>query len=172
LNQQFICAATGAALTALCAIDSSWAQQPMPAAAEPYDPVINPADFVSEVTNRYFALKPGTKFTYRNSSGTEQVEIVVTREKKTVMGVTAIVVREIERKGGAVKEDSRNWFAQDKQGTVWYFGEAVEKNRDGKLTKSEDSWEAGVDGSKPGVMMLASPKVGDTYRQEYYKGHA
>jgi hypothetical protein len=162
----------GAALTASFAVDPAWAQQSTSPQTDAYNPVISPADFVPGVNHKYFTLKPGKKFSYQKSDGSEQVEIVITRDTKTVMGVSTIVVREIERKGEVVEEDSRNWFAQDKQGNVWYFGEAVEKNVGGKLTKAADSWEAGVDGSKPGMIMVANPKVGDTYHQEYYKGHA
>jgi hypothetical protein len=171
LKQQLMFAALGAALAALPGVDSSWAQQP--ADSEAYNPTINPADFVGEVTNKYFALKPGTKFTYRNRTGTEQVEIVVTRETKTVMGVTTIVVREIEHKRGVLREDARNWFAQDKRGNVWYFGEEVDNyTADGKLKDHGGSWEAGVKEAKPGIIMPATPKVGDTYRQEYLQGQA
>ena len=34
------------------------------------------------------------------------------------------------------------------------------------------AWEAGVDGAQPGIIMEASPRVGDSYHQEYYKGKA
>jgi hypothetical protein len=167
----FILAATATALAMFAWIDSS-AVQRSPAQSAEYNPVINPADFVDEVTNKYFALKPGRKFTYRNSAGTERIEIAVTRERKKIMGVTTVVVRATEWKNNVLKEDTRDWYAQDKDGNVWYFGEAVDNYVDGKLSNHTGSWQAGVDGAKPGIIMLARPKVGDTYRQEYYKGHA
>jgi len=162
-------ATIGAAFAAIIAIFSYWVQSPV--AAE-YSPVINPADFVSEVTNKYFTLKPGKKFTYRDSAGTERIEIVVTGETKKIMGVTTIVVRATEWKKGVLKEDTRDWYAQDKEGNVWYFGEAVDNYVDGKLDNHSGSWEAGVDGAKPGIVMLGRPKVGEIYRQEYYREHA
>jgi hypothetical protein len=172
LKTHLMVAAVGTALTALLGMHSSWAQRPTPAETEAYDPVINPADFVSGVTHKYFTLKPGTKFTYQNRAGTERVEIAVTRETKTVMGVTTIVVRFAEWERGVLKENTSDWYAQDKQGNVWYFGEAVENYANGKLVDDKGSWQAGVDGAKPGIIMPANPKVGDTYRQEYYKGRA
>jgi hypothetical protein len=153
------------ALTAFPGINSSRAQTE-------YNPRINPADFVAEINNKYFTLKPGKKFSYRNSAGTERVEQVVTRETKKVMGVTTIVVRATEWKHGVLAEDTRDWYAQDKDGNVWYFGEAVDNYTKGQLTNHDGSWEAGVDGAQPGIIMLAHPRLGETYRQEYYKGKA
>jgi hypothetical protein len=37
---------------------------------------------------------------------------------------------------------------------------------------TKGSWEAGVDGAKPGIIMQAHPKIGQSYRQEYSKGSA
>jgi hypothetical protein len=139
-----------------------------------YDPKIIPADFTHVLTNKYYPLKPGMKATYemKTSKGVERVEIEITGETKQVMGVTALVVRDREWLDGQLKEDTRDWVAQDKDGNVWYFGEAVDNYKDGKVVNHDGSWEAGVDGGKPGILMLANPKVGDTYRQEYYPGKA
>jgi hypothetical protein len=149
-----------------------WSQRPSTAAIAAYNPVINPADFVPEINNKYFTLKPGSKFTYQDKMGTERIELTVTSETKQLMGVTTRGVRVTEWRNGALKEDTMDWYAQDKAGNVWYFGEAVNNYRDGKLIHHTGSWEAGVNGAKPGIIMRADPKVGDTYRQEYYKGYA
>jgi hypothetical protein len=139
-----------------------------------YDPTINPADFTHVITNKYYALKPGMKATYEKKSpkGIKRVEIEVTGETKKVMGVTALVVRDREWLNDELQEDTRDWVAQDKGGNVWYFGEAVDNYEDGKLVNHDGSWEAGVDGGKPGIVMLGEPKPGDTYRQEYLPGKA
>jgi hypothetical protein len=136
--------------------------------------VINPDDFVPQVNNQYFTLKPGTKFSYETKTprGLERVEEAVTNETKKVMGVTTTVVRVREWLNGVLKEDSRDWYAQDKAGNVWYFGEAVDKYVDGKLANHKGSWEAGVGGAKPGLIMPGNPRVGETFRQEYLKGIA
>jgi hypothetical protein len=86
------------------------------------------------------------------------------------MGVTTLVVRTREWLDNRLIEDTRNWLAQDQDGNVWHFGEAVRNYQDRAFDAG--SWKAGVDGAKPGILMLNDPKVGDTYRQEYYPGKA
>ena len=81
-------------------------------------------------------------------------------------------MRDREWLNGQLTEETRDWVAQDKDGNVWYFGEAVDNYENGKLVNHEGSWEAGVDGAKPGIVMLSNPRAGDTYRQEYYPGTA
>ena len=139
-----------------------------------YNISIDPGKFVSAVTNRYFTLKTGTKFTYENQTdeGLERIEVVVTSEVKTVMGVAVTVVRDRVWLDDVLVEDTRDWYAQDKDGNVWYFGEQVDNYEDGVLKDNSGSWEAGVDGALPGIIMKADPKLGDSYRQEYFKGQA
>jgi len=74
--------------------------------------------------------------------------------------------------GGQVAEDTYDWYAQDADGNLWYLGEDTTEYENGKPKTKEGSWEAGVDGALPGIIMPASPQVGMTYREEYYKGHA
>src|SRR3989344_3986968 len=138
------------------------------------DPLINPANFVSGIDNKYFTLVPGKKFTYESKTdeGFERVEVEVTGETKKIMGVTAIVVRDRVWLNNELREDTRDWYAQDKEGNVWYFGEDTVELVDGKIVSRAGLWEAGIDGAKAGIIMKAKPKVGETYRQEYYKGKA
>jgi hypothetical protein len=138
-------------------------------ADKPYAPNIDPADFVSEIDNKYFPLKPGTTFVYAGNA--ERDEMTVTSNTKQIMGVECVVVNDRLWEDGKLIEQTYDWYAQDKEGNVWYFGEATKEYKEGKVI-TEGSWEAGVDGAKPGIMMQASPKVGQSYRQEYYKGHA
>jgi hypothetical protein len=142
--------------------------------ANPYNPRINPRDFVSRVNNRYFRLRPGALFIYekRIPGGTERTEIEVTGQRRRVLGVLTTVVRHRGWLNGQLKEDARDWYAQDRQGNVWYFGEEVDNYENGRLKDHSGSWEAGVNGAKPGIVMLSNPIVGLTYRQEYYKGQA
>ncbi len=139
-----------------------------------YHPTITPTDFVSKVNNPYFTLKPGTKFTYENKTteGLERIVVEVTNETKVVLGVTTMVVWDRAWLNDVLKEDTKDLYTQDKLGNVWYFGEAVDNYENGKLKDHAGAWEAGVDGAQPGVVMLADPKVGNSYRQEYYKGRA
>ena len=131
-------------------------------------------DFTTDITNKYFSLRPGAKFTYTNKSflSTERILVEVTQDTKMVMGVKTVVVRDRVWVGDVLKEDTRDYYAQDKAGNVWYFGEDVDNYVKGKLANHSGQWLAGVNGAKPGIVMLANPKVGDTYRQEYAKGTA
>jgi hypothetical protein len=136
----------------------------------PYDPTIRPGDFVNEVTNPYFPLKPGTIFTYRSEDGVVRVE--VTNKTKTILGVECVVVHDTKRVDGMIEEDTLDYFAQDKDGNVWYFGETTAEYKNGQPVSTAGSWIAGKDGAKPGIIMPASPKIGVTYRQEFLLGEA
>jgi hypothetical protein len=141
-----------------------------------YSPTIDPASFGGQVDNRYFPLKTGTKLVYRgvaeNGRTPQTDEVLVTRRKKVILGVKCVVVRDTVTSRGKPVERTYDFYAQDSQGNVWYFGEDSRGYRNGHFVKAGDSWESGVDGAKPGVIMEAHPKAGDFYRQEYYLGHA
>ncbi|HEY3356562.1 MAG TPA: hypothetical protein VGQ83_25145 [Polyangia bacterium] len=139
----------------------------------PYNPVIDPANFVAGVTNPYYPLVPGTVYNYsvQKQGVAQDVTITVTSDTKVILGVTCIVVHDLVTEGGQVAEDTWDWYAQDKDGNVWYFGEDTKKYVNGQVD-TEGSWEAGVGGAKPGMIMLGNPQVGDTYRQEYLAGSA
>jgi hypothetical protein len=132
-----------------------------------YNPSINPGDFVAGVDNPLFPLVPGMKYVYHG--GGETTEVTVTDGTKQILGVTSIVVRDVVSVGGEIIEDTYDWYAQDKEGNVWYFGEDTKEYKDGQLVSTEGSWEAGVDGAKPGIVMhRTQPATGVPYRQEYY----
>jgi hypothetical protein len=135
-----------------------------------YSPHIDPAHFTTKIDNEYFPMKPGTTFIYEGKG--ERDEMSVTHQTKKVMGVECVVVDDRAWEDGKLIEQTYDWFAQDKEGNVWYFGEDTKEYENGKVTSTTGSWEAGVDGAKPGIIMQADPKVGDSYRQEYYPGEA
>ena len=135
-----------------------------------YAPHIKPADFTTTIDNEYFPLKPGTTFVYEG--GAERGEMTVTYDTKKVMGVECVVVDDRGYEAGKLIEKTYDWFAQDKQGTVWYFGEDTKEYENGEVVSTKGSWEAGVDGAKPGIIMPSDPKVGHSYHQEYYPGEA
>jgi hypothetical protein len=142
----------------------------------PYDPVIDPADFSTStvIDNQYFPLTPGTTYIYEGTTekGNEHDEVTVTSETKVILGVTCVAIRDTVTVDGEVIEDTIDWYAQDKNGNVWYFGENSLSYEDGLVVSLEGSWIAGVDGAKPGIIMEASPKVNDLYRQEFSPGVA
>jgi hypothetical protein len=135
--------------------------------ASPYAPTIDPARFTDRVTNRYFPLTPGTTYVYEGTKdGTPQHnEVTVTRDTKTIVGVRCVVVHDVVTEEGNLVEETFDWYAQDSDGNVWYFGEDSKEYEGGKVTSTKGSWQAGVDGAQPGIVMEASPKVGDTYHQ-------
>jgi hypothetical protein len=135
-----------------------------------YTPHIDPAEFTTKIDNEYFPMKPGTTFVYEGR--TEYSEMTVTSDTKKVMGVQCVVVDHREWEGDMLIERTYDWFAQDNKGTVWYFGEDTKEYENGKVVSTKGSWEAGVDGAKPGIIMHADPKVGQSYYQEYYPGEA
>ena len=150
------------------------APEPAPAGPKPKDwnPVIDPNAFSSTVDNRYFPLIPGTTLQYRNKTGSETLVIEVTSRTRNIMGVRTTVVVETATEDGRTVEISENWFAQDRDGNVWYFGEATQDFQNGVPVSTAGSWEAGVHGALPGIIMKARPAVGDTYFQEYAPGIA
>ncbi len=140
----------------------------------PYDPKIDPSDFVEAIDNPYLPLTPGTTFHYESQieAGLELDDIEVTNDTREILGVTCTVVHDVARVDGSITEDTTDWFAQDKTGNVWYFGEDTRQFEDGVLVGIDGAWMAGVDGALPGIVMEAHPAVGDVYRQEFAVGEA
>jgi hypothetical protein len=141
------------------------------------DPVqLDPADFTADVTNRYWPLRPGARWVYESvdADGTAQhVEVTVLDQTYEVAaGIEARVVHDVVMQDGALLEDTRDYYAQDAAGNVWYVGEQTTEYPPGEPTSTEGSWEAGVDGAQPGVALPADPRPGLAYRQEYLKGEA
>lgn len=141
---------------------------------EPYNPVIDPANFVEGVDHPYFPLVPGTTSVYEGETdeGLEHIEVTVTDDTREVMGITCIVVRDTVWVDGELAEDTYDWFAQDVDGNVWYMGEDTTEYENGEPAGHGGAWEAGVDGALPGIVMQAAPEPGEPYRQEYYPGEA
>ena len=88
------------------------------------------------------------------------------------MGVRCVVVQDVVTQHQSLVEKTTDWYAQDKAGNVWYFGEDTAEYQNGVVTSTSGTWEAGVDMAQPGIVMPARPKVGATYRQEYRPGVA
>src|SRR4030042_6641428 len=118
-----------------------------------YSPIINSSDFVSMVNNEFFPLTPGTSYAYEGTSaeGNERNVVNVTDEKKLILGVTCTVVKDTLWVNEELAELTFDWYAQDKDGNVWYFGEDSKEYSGGVVVSTEGSWEAGVDGAQPGI---------------------
>jgi hypothetical protein len=141
-----------------------------------YDPQLDPADFVPQVTNQFFPLVPGTTCSYEGEAedGTETTVVEVLDETRIILGITATVVRDRVFLDGELIEDTFDWFAQQNTGDVWYLGEDSKEIENGEVVSTEGSWEAGVDGAKPGIIMWGDPAahLNEEYRQEFYEGVA
>ncbi len=145
---------------------------PLPQGSEPAN--LDAANFVAVIDNPYWPMAPGSRWVYRETDGEggeQQVEVTVTDETKTILGIEATVVHDVVSEQGEVIEDTYDWYAQDRWGNVWYLGEDTKEYDNGKVS-TEGSWEAGVDGAEAGVILPGSPEAGHAYRQEYYEGEA
>lgn len=135
-----------------------------------------PSSWSSGVTNTYFPLAPGTKYEFaaQTDEGQETNTVEVLADTKVVHGVTATVVWDRVFLNGSLVEATFDWYAQDGDGNVWYVGEDSKEYKNGQVVSSEGSWEWGVKGALPGVIMWANPaaRLGDAYRQEFLRGHA
>ena len=137
---------------------------------------IDPANFTTKVDNPWFPLKPGTTYVYEGTDdkGKPTRDVVqVTNQTHVVDGVRCVVVSDRVYSAGHLSERTHDYYAQDKQGTVWYLGEdTAELNSKGRVTTTEGTWHSGVSGGRGGIFMPADPRPGERHRQEYLKNHA
>jgi hypothetical protein len=141
------------------------------------DPVeLNPADFTASIDNPQWPMRVGSRWIYRVTDMAtgkieRQVISVTNRTKLMADGIRARVVRDIVTDRGKPVEVTEDWYAQDRKGNVWYFGERTTSYENGKASDN-GSWQAGVRGAMPGIALPAKPAVGLAYREEYSKGVA
>jgi hypothetical protein len=131
--------------------------------------------FSATVDNSWFPLRPGTRFVYAGTKDRQPSRdiVTVTRRVRWITGVPCAVVEDRLYLRGRLRERTTDWYSQDSSGNVWYFGEnTAELDTHGHVTSTEGTWTAGRDGAQPGIYMPAHPRLGQTGRQEYYKGHA
>ena len=156
------------------ASDPSAAATTLPKGSEPVK--LDPGRFTTEIDNPYWPMTPGSRWVYRETDAAgevQRVEVTVTDQTKTIMGIEARVIHDkVTLTDGALVEDTLDWYAQDAEGNIWYLGEDTKEYENGKVTSTEGSWQAGVDGAQPGILLPARPQPGMAYRQEYYKGQA
>jgi hypothetical protein len=137
---------------------------------------LDPADFTTAIDNPYLPMTPDDRRVYRvtDPEGTREraVATVTDGTRRIANGITARVVHTRVSEGGETIEDNRAWYAQDGAGNVWYLGERGRELANGQVKSTKGSWEAGVDGAQPGVIMPARPALGLAYREEHYSGIA
>jgi hypothetical protein len=139
-----------------------------------YEPVLNPRDFVRVIDNPYYPLPVGRTLIYRGvrDGQTQTDRVHVTSGTKVLEGITATAVSDVARHNGKLLEKTTDWFAQDKQGNVWYLGEDTAAYLPNGQIDRSGSWQAGVHDGEPGIIMLAHPQIPDAYRQEFLRGQA
>lgn len=135
---------------------------------------IDPSNFVRFVTNPFLPFRPGTVMTYRGvKDGESQAErVTVLHRTRRILGVVTTVVHDVSRHAGRLLEETDDWYAQDRRGNVWYFGEDTREFGPHGGVDASGSWQAGVRGAVPGIVMEADPQPTDGYRQELWRGHA
>jgi hypothetical protein len=149
-----------------CGSDSG--SNSLPQGDEPAN--LDAADFVDRIEHSHWPMESGSKWVYREDG--QRIEVTVARRTKEILGIRATVVHDVVSEDGELVEDTYDWYAQDKDGNLWYLGEATKEYENGKVKTTEGSWEAGIDGAEAGILLPGEPEVGMTYRQEYYKGEA
>jgi len=137
---------------------------------------LQPARFSTKIDNPYWPMAPGNRWVYRETDGeggAQRVLVAVTHKTKRIADrIEARVVHDVVSEDGAPVEVTDDWYAQDVEGNVWYMGERTAEYENGKVVSRAGSWEAGVDGAQPGIVVPAEPQPGLAYRQEYYAGEA
>jgi hypothetical protein len=126
---------------------------------------VNKADLLPTGTNAYITMQPGRVL--KLSSGRDTLTVTILPGTQEIDGVTTGILEERETKNGKLVEVSRNFLATDrKTGDVYYFGEDVDNYKNGKIVDHESAWRAGVGSARFGLMMPATPAVGQAFYQE------
>lgn len=154
---------------------------PAPGGDAPYDPDFSPYNsFPLATPNSFFPIQVGNTWAYADGDGVETIIVEVLDKTKAIAGQTCIVVNDVVREDGKVMEDTDDWYIQDDLGNLLYCGESSrdfvhpdgDDPEEGELVSIEGSWKWDVDGGKPGIIMPATPTIGQVYRQEFALGTA
>jgi hypothetical protein len=178
MNRIKVYAAAVAAMSlALTTLSGCSTQSPTGTLPQGDDPVtLDPAAFSATIDNPYWPMTPGTRWTYRETDpeGDELIVVVVVTfdTRKIANGITARVVRDTVYRGDTIIEDTFDWYAQDRDGAIWYLGEDTAEFENGQVSSTGGSFEAGVDGALAGIVIPADPQPGVQYRQEFSAGQA
>lgn len=170
------CVLIGGASAAAAPYTGTTAPGPIKSGAGPGWPAtLSPSDFVARVDNPWFPLRPGSEYRYTGLKDRKaMVDVVrVTDRTKRILGVETTVVHDVVKVDGRPEEETHDYYAQDRHGNVWYFGESTKTfDGHGKVVSTEGSFEAGVDGERAGVLIPGHPRVGQVGRQEFSPGEA
>jgi hypothetical protein len=171
---------TVAVLAALPALSACGGGSQAPAALAAIRTAFDPRDFGADsatVTNQWMPWITGTRTMHKGSfKGIPQVvQALVSDQTKVIDGVTSRMVDDKDIDNGQMVEETSDYYAQDRQGNVWYMGEMTTHYVEGQLTDHADTWFAGQKGALPGIIMYADPhtQLGKpAYQQEYAPNYA
>jgi hypothetical protein len=174
MNRKLFAALAIAAIAGTMAAWAPWASSAGSPKSSTYEPVLDPTNFAGTIDNPYFPLPVGRTLVYRGvkDGQTQEDRVTVTDQTKTVEGITARVVADVAKHDGTLLEKTSDWYAQDKQGNVWYLGEDTAHYLANGKVDTSGSWEAGIHDAEPGIVMEANPQIPHAYRQEYLAGQA
>lgn len=148
----------------------------VPAASQPTTKTgTKSSGFTAVVDNPWYPLRPGTTYVYRGEKDGQPSRdvLTVTHRTKTIDGASCVVIEDRLYLRGRLGERTTEWYSQDRQGNVWYFGEnTAELDKNGRVKNTAGTWRAGVKGARAGIFMFARPEVGRSARQEFFKGQA
>ncbi len=140
---------------------------------------IDPADFSPQITNRYLPLSLLGPKVFTGEDTDDEGETVQTRLESRLLpdttvidGVTVAILEERAYEDGELIEVALDYFAQNGDGDVYYFGELVDNYVDGAVDNHDGHWLSGEDGNQPGLFMPARPQAGVTLTLEYAPGIA
>ena len=161
-------------LAANLAAAEALATGPVAAADNAKFPDFDPSEFVAVVDNPYFPLQRGTRLTYTGTDDGAPLKNVteVSNRRMSIVGVDVFIVSDKLYNSGSLVEKTTDYYAQDDDGNVWYFGEDTKEFDHGTVISTAGTWLAGKDGARPGIIMRAHPKVGQTTQQEFAAGVA
>lgn len=127
----------------------------------------------TDIHNQWMPMKPGTRWVYEGTavddegnSFTRRIEFTVTDLTKEVAGVNTVVAWIVDYSDGEVVEKEIAFYAQDKDGNVWYFGEYPEEYENGEFVKASP-WIHGIEDAMAGIKMKANPQLG---MPSYFQG--
>jgi hypothetical protein len=167
---------------AACGGSSNYSRGPTatpPAGRTPAASSFDPADFQATVDNPLYPLVPNSAWVYEGEEENDSGENVQVRDEikvlpstDTIGGVEVTVVEDKAYEDGELVESTLDYFAQHKDGSVYYFGERVDEYENGQVVGHDGSWLAGEGDNLPGIFLPATPALNMTFDQERAPGVA
>ncbi len=130
----------------------------------------DPGGFVAEIDNPYLGFERGKTFRYEGETD-EGLETIVVEVTARHQDDPRRGDHGRPRPGVPRRRAHRGHVRLVRPGrrtaTSGTSARTPRRSSTAMVVSTEGSWEAGVDGAMPGVLMLAEPVVGVTYQQEF-----